>query len=85
MKRIALVALMLASSTVFAGAKGDFIAALKAQCGKDDAAAAALASSPEAKGRAGTVVRFKVCAEPTVDVGGGCRLKCSKGGNTIGG
>ena len=84
MKRIALVALMLASSSVLAGAKGDFIAALKSQCAKDDAAASALASSPEAKGRAGTVVRFKICSSPTVDVGGGCRLKCSRGGNTIG-
>ena len=80
MKGLAIAILLLVSSNVYAGAKDDFIAAVKAQCGKSDADAAGLATP----GRAGNVVKLKTCSGATVTVGD-CTLQCKDASSSIGG
>jgi phosphoheptose isomerase len=77
---LAIFALTLVSTGVQAGAKDDFIKAVKAQCKKDDAAAKALATP----GRSGNVIKFKTCSGATVQVGD-CTLQCKDASSTIGG
>ena len=75
-----ILALTLCSTSVFAGAKDDFIKAVKAQCKKDDASAKALATP----GRSGNVIKFKTCSGATVQVGD-CTLQCKDASSSIGG
>ncbi|PIK16593.1 hypothetical protein [Halobacteriovorax sp. JY17] len=63
-----------------AGAKDDFIKAVKTQCGKSDADAAALATP----GRAGNVIKLKTCSSATITVGD-CTLQCKDASSSIGG
>lgn len=74
------ILLISASFNCFAGAKDDFISAVKAQCGKSDADAAALATG----GRQGNVMKWKTCTSASVDVGD-CTLTCSDASSKIGG
>ena len=80
MKKLAVAIFLLISSNVYAGAKDDFIGAVKAQCGKSDADAAALATP----GRAGNVIKLKTCSGSTVTVGD-CTLQCKDASSSIGG
>lgn len=85
MKGIPLVAVLLLflglSCNAYAGAKEDFISAVKGQCGKSDDEAAKLATP----GRSGNVVKFKLCSSATVQLDGSCSVTCTKDGSTIGG
>lgn len=69
------------SLQVHAGAKDDFINAVKAQCGKSDADAAALATP----GRAGNVIKLKTCSGSTVEISSDCTLSCKDASSSIGG
>lgn len=81
MKKFSLIALgLLFSTALLAGAKDDFIAEVKKQCGKDDAAATALATG----GRQGNVMKLKTCTSATVTVGD-CTLTCTDSSSKIGG
>jgi hypothetical protein len=75
-----ILALTLSSTSVLAGAKDDFIKAVKAQCGKSDGDAAKLATP----GRSGNVIKFKTCSGATVTVGD-CTLSCKDASSSIGG
>jgi len=68
------------SFSSYAGAKDDFIKAVKTQCGKSDAEAAALATP----GRAGNVIKLKTCSSATITVGD-CTLQCKDASSSIGG
>ncbi|MBC76887.1 MAG: hypothetical protein CME64_12810 [Halobacteriovoraceae bacterium] len=81
MKLVSLIAIgMLFSASAMAGTKDDFIAEVKKQCGKDDGAAAALATG----GRQGNVMKWKTCTSATVTVGD-CTLTCTDSSSKIGG
>ena len=67
--------------SAFAGdPKGDFVQAVVSQCKKSADEAAKLATP----GRTGTVAQFQLCSSPTVDVGDGCKIACTKSGSSIG-
>lgn len=53
------------STVAIAGAKDDFIKAVKTQCGKSDTDAAVLATP----GRTGNVIKLKTCTSDSVTVG----------------
>ncbi|MEE2671904.1 MAG: hypothetical protein VYA54_09345 [Bdellovibrionota bacterium] len=80
MKKLCLTVLVLASFSAIAGPKEDFMAEVKKQCKKDDAAAATLATG----GRQGNVMRWKTCTSATVTVGD-CTLTCTDSSSKIGG
>ncbi len=65
----------------FAGAKDDFINAVKQHCGKSDGDAAALATP----GRAGNVIKLKTCSGSTVQIAPDCSLPCKDASSSIGG
>jgi hypothetical protein len=69
------------SMQVHAGAKSDFINAVKKHCGKSDGDAAALATP----GRAGNVIKLKTCSGSTVQVAPDCSLPCKDASSSIGG
>ncbi|MDO9183911.1 MAG: hypothetical protein Q7U04_15960 [Bacteriovorax sp.] len=76
------VLLTLASMpSAFAGAKEDFVDAVVKQCAKAKDKAEELATP----GRTGNIVKFSMCAEPSIDLGDGCKVTCVKSGSTIGG
>lgn len=76
-----LAVLCLGLSTVaIAGAKDDFINAVKTQCKKSDADAKALATP----GRTGNVMKLKTCTTDSITVGD-CTLNCSDASANIGG
>lgn len=77
---IALLALAI-STPAMAGAKDDFIAAVKKHCGKSDADAAALATP----GRAGNVIKLKTCSGTTVEIAPDCKVPCKDASSSIGG
>lgn len=64
-----------------AGAKDDFINAVKKHCGKSDADAGALATP----GRAGNVIKLKTCSGDSVEVAPDCKLPCKDASSSIGG
>lgn len=68
------------STVAIAGAKDDFIKAVKTQCKKSDADAAALATP----GRTGNVMKLKTCSSDSVIIGD-CTLNCSDASANIGG
>lgn len=68
------------SSSVYAGAKEDFIKAVKAQCGKSEEEASKLATP----GRAGNVMKLKSCTTDSITVGD-CTLNCKDASASIGG
>lgn len=81
MKSLIFLGLSLAfSSGAYAGAKDDFIAEVKNQCGKSQADAEALATG----GRQGNVMKWKTCTSATVTVGD-CTLTCTDASSKIGG
>lgn len=75
-----LVAFMLLSTSVLAGAKDDFISAVVSQCGKSNDEAAAMATP----GRSGNVIKLKTCTSSSVTIGD-CKLKCTDASSAIGG
>lgn len=75
------LALLASGGSAFGSAKKKFIEAVKSQCGKSEGDAKSMATP----GRTGTVVQFKLCVSSPIDAGGGCNVKCSKAGSTIGG
>jgi len=64
-----------------AGAKDDFINAVKNSCGKSDADAAALATP----GRAGNVIKLKTCSGDSIQISSDCKLPCKDASSSIGG
>lgn len=72
---------LLGSFSAQAGMKEDFIDAVVKQCSLSKEKAEELATP----GRTGNVVKFTVCSEASIDVGGGCKITCTKSGSTIGG
>ena len=64
----------------FAGAKEDFVDAVVKQCSLPKEKAEELATP----GRTGNIVKFSNCAEASIDLGGGCKVTCTKSGSTIG-
>ena len=81
MVRLILLASLLISGTASAGMKEDFVDAVVKQCSLDKTKAEELATP----GRTGNVIKYSVCAEASLDLGGGCKVTCSKSGSTIGG
>ena len=84
MNRLPLLALAilvsLASVSAFAGAKEDFVKAVVEQCKLPQEKGEELATP----GRTGNIVKFTNCAEASIDLGGGCKITCTKSGATIG-
>jgi hypothetical protein len=78
---VTLVGLVAFSTQVHAGAKDDFINAVKKHCGKSDADAAALATP----GRAGNVIKLKTCSGTTVQISSDCSVPCKDASSSIGG
>ena len=68
--------------SAFAGPKEEFIKAVVEQksCKLPPEKAEELATP----GRTGNIVKFTNCAEATIDLGGGCKITCTKSGATIG-
>ena len=82
MKNVLFASLLFASAfTAFAGPKEDFVEQVQKQCGKSASEAEALVTP----GRTGSVMKFQTCTQGTVDVGGGCTLKCTDKSSSIGG
>ncbi len=81
MAKLFLCIVLLGSFQARAGMKEDFIDAVVKQCGLAKEKAEEFATP----GRTGNVVKFTVCSEATLDVGGGCKVTCTKSGSTIGG
>lgn len=80
--RVLILSFLLAASTSsFAGAKDDFIAAAAKQCGVSKDEAKKLATG----GRTGTVIKFRLCLEPELELANGCKMTCQKAGSKIGG
>ncbi len=78
-QKLVLSFLLLVTSSVYAGAKDDFIKEVVKQCKKSEADAKALATP----GRSGNVVKLKTCTSATITVGD-CTLTCASTGK-IGG
>ena len=70
-------ALIVGSMSVMAGAKEDFMKAVKSGAGSCDAVKAT-------GGRQGTVMKWKTCTSTSVEIDG-CTIQCSNGANSIGG
>lgn len=66
------IAMTLVSTSVFAGAKEDFIAAVVKSCGKSQAEAEKLATP----GRAGNIIKYQTCSSSSVDIEG-CAVACA--------
>lgn len=66
--------------SAFAGAKEDFVKAVVDQCKLPQEKGEELATP----GRTGNIVKFSNCAEASIDLGGGCKITCTKSGATIG-
>lgn len=81
MAKLFIVLGLLGSFQAHAGMKEDFIDAVVKQCSLSKEKAEELATP----GRTGNVVKFTVCSEASIDVGGGCKVTCTKSGSTIGG
>lgn len=64
----------------YAGAKADFVNAVKAQCGKTEDEAKKMATP----GRSGNVMKFKTCTSDSVTIDG-CTLSCKDASASIGG
>lgn len=68
--------LLIGSLTAFGGAKDDFEAAVKAQCGGKEV--------PATGGRQGNVMKWKTCTADSITIEG-CTLSCSDASSKIGG
>lgn len=82
-KMLILAVTLFASSFVFAGAKGDFIAAVMRDC-KANYPTEEKAGSLATGGRQGTVIRYKTCTTETLKVAEDCTLNCSDSSSKIG-
>ena len=80
MKKLILVISLLSATSIYAGAKDDFISAVISQCGKSKDEASALATP----GRSGNVIKLKTCTSSSITVGD-CKLKCTDASSSIGG
>jgi hypothetical protein len=69
-------ALLIGATSVMAGAKDDFIKAVKAQCGGKNVEATG--------GRQGNVMKWKTCTSASVTLDG-CTITCSDASSSIGG
>lgn len=69
-------ALMVGATSVYAGAKDDFIKAVKAQCGGTNVEATG--------GRQGNVMKWKTCTADSITIDG-CTLSCKDASSSIGG
>jgi hypothetical protein len=69
-------ALLVGATSVFAGAKQDFEAAVKAQCGGKNV--------PATGGRQGNVMKWKTCTADSITIEG-CTLSCTDASSKIGG
>jgi hypothetical protein len=69
-------ALLAGAFSAFGGAKDDFQAAVKAQCGGKDV--------PATGGRQGNVMKWKTCTSDSVTIDG-CTLSCTDASSKIGG
>ena len=67
------------STNIQAGAKDDFIAAVKKYCGKSDGDAAAMATP----GRTGNVMKLKLCKSDSTTIDG-CKIPCKDASSKIG-
>ncbi|EQC46891.1 hypothetical protein [Bacteriovorax sp. Seq25_V] len=76
-----LVFLSICSLSSLAGIKEDFVEQVKKECGKSEDEASALATP----GRAGNVIKYKLCPQNPVVVSEDCKLSCSaSAGNVVG-
>lgn len=66
------LALSLVSVSAWAGAKEDFIEAVKKSCGKSDADAEKMATP----GRSGNIIKWQTCSSSSVDIEG-CSVSCA--------
>jgi hypothetical protein len=79
--KLLLVCLLFGLSTVVAaGAKDDFIQAVKVQCGKTAEDAKKMATP----GRTGSVMKFRTCSSDSITIEG-CTLSCKNASSSIGG
>lgn len=69
-------ALLIGALSAFGGAKEDFEAAVKAQCGGKDV--------PATGGRQGNVMKWKTCTSDSITIEG-CTFTCSDASSKIGG
>ena len=69
-------ALLLGALSAFGGAKEDFEAAVKAQCGGTNV--------PATGGRQGNVMKWKTCTADSISIEG-CTLSCTDASSKIGG
>jgi hypothetical protein len=69
-------ALLIGATSAMAGAKDDFISAVKAQCGGKEI--------KPTGGRQGTVMKLKTCTSDSITIEG-CTLTCSDASSKIGG
>lgn len=65
------ISMALVSTSVFADAKEDFIAAVMKSCGKSKKDAEKMATH----GRAGNIIKWQTCNTPSLDIGG-CLVQC---------
>lgn len=75
-----LISMMLLVSNANAGIKDQFIESVVKQCGKSEAEAKQLATP----GRAGNVVKLKLCPSNPFPVSSDCKIKCLKKGTVVG-
>ena len=79
--KLLLASLLLSLSTVvIAGAKDNFINAVKNQCGKSEDEAKKMATP----GRTGNVMKLKTCTSDSLMIDG-CTLSCKDASSSIGG
>lgn len=80
-KKLILASLIIIfSSPTYAGAKGDFVNAVKKSCGKTQEEASSMATP----GRSGTVMKWKKCTAQSINIKG-CELPCKDASSSIGG
>ena len=79
-RKIMICLLLTTATSVYAGAKDDFIKAVMSQCSKSEADAKALATP----GRSGNVIKLKTCTSATIEISD-CKLKCNDASSAIGG
>jgi hypothetical protein len=68
------------STSVFSGAKSDFISAVKTQCNETENNAKKMATP----GRSGNVMKYKTCTSDSITIDK-CTLSCKDASSSIGG
>lgn len=80
MRNFFLAWMLLLPLASMAGAKADFIEAVRLQCGKKKSEAARLATP----GRSGNVIKYKTCTSVKIKIED-CTLRCKDASSSIGG